>query len=98
MEVHQEQLGGVRIRQKTGVDLQSQLGDELGERPRAGGMCAGIFLEPLDSFDQGQLTGTQPGAARRAAALSLKLELSLKPGCAAPKSNGLNFNPGGRGC
>ena len=68
VEVHQEELGGVRVRQKTRVDLQSQLGNELGERPRAGGMRARLSLEPLDSLDQGQLARAQAGAAWRACA------------------------------
>ena len=53
VEVHQEQLGGVGIGQEAGVDLQPQLGNELGESPRARGMSARLVLEPLESIDQG---------------------------------------------
>ena len=72
VEVHQEQLGGVRVGQKAGIDLQPKLGDELGERPCAGGVRARLFLEPLDSLDQGRLTRAlaDPAAERFAAAVA----------------------------
>jgi hypothetical protein len=37
------------------------------------------MLEPLESIDQGKLASTQASAAQRPPALSLKLNLSLKP-------------------
>ena len=77
LEVHQEELGGVGVGQEAGVDLQPQLGHELGKGPRAWGMSARLILEPLESVDQGKLARTQASASRRPAALSLELELSL---------------------
>ena len=79
VEVHQEELGGVGVRQEAGVDLQAELGNELGERPRAWGMRARFFFEPLDSLDQKQLARAQAGAAGRPMALHLELNLSLEP-------------------
>ena len=56
LEVHHEQLGRIRVGQKAGIDLEPQLGNALGERPRAGRVRAGLLLEALDSLDQSGLT------------------------------------------
>ena len=61
VQVHQEQVGGVRVGQEAGVDLQPELGDLLGERPGAGRMRARLLLEPLDPLDQGLLAGVEVG-------------------------------------
>ena len=92
MEVHQEQLRGVGIRQEAGVDLQPQLGDLLGQGPGVGECDPASFFSRLIRSTRAcsrALKWVRRGIGRGG---------RWSQGAESPNqmSNGLNFGPGSR--
>ena len=94
VEVHQEQLGGIRVGKEAGVNLEPSSGMSLARVHALGEWVPESLLSRLIRSSRASSRGFKavpPGGQWRC-------RWSWSHCALTPRSNGLNFNPDGRGC